>query len=330
MDDELGRFKREINLANYAASHGYRVNRKKSSQHCIAMDNVIGDRVVIGIDRKDSHYFYWSVRDSRDKGSIIDFVKHRNGLSLGEIRKELRPWIGERGTPPHAKTTASIPPPIPIEKDRAAIERERAQLGTVTIHPYLTQRGIARAVQQDERFRGTLLGDTYGNIVFPYRDKDGICGFERRNHQFKNFSRGGTKGLWSSRISRSDTALVICESPIDALSYHQLMRPTYTRYIATGGAISQFQEELLRGAASLIHKQNGRICIATDNDAAGNKLADQIIALLPSDALVERQVPKIGKDWNEMLHAVRDPHQKIENPPSLKPTHEKKCPTIRH
>ena len=42
----------------------------------------------------DGHYVYFSVREDNDNGSIIDFVQNRQRLSLGAVRKELRPWIG--------------------------------------------------------------------------------------------------------------------------------------------------------------------------------------------------------------------------------------------
>jgi len=52
--------------------------------------------------------FIFSVRDDRDKGSIIDWVQHRYGLNLGALRKELRPWT--RGQPPApVPTFAALP-----------------------------------------------------------------------------------------------------------------------------------------------------------------------------------------------------------------------------
>ena len=45
-DNELYRFKREINLVDYAASLGYRIDRQKSSKSCTIMRK---DYVKIGI-----------------------------------------------------------------------------------------------------------------------------------------------------------------------------------------------------------------------------------------------------------------------------------------
>ena len=95
-DSELDDFKRKIDLRQYAAEQGYTLDKRESWRGSAVMRNG-GDKVVIKLDG-DGHYVYFSVRDDRDNGSIIDFVQHRKRLSLGEVRKELRPWIGRSAT----------------------------------------------------------------------------------------------------------------------------------------------------------------------------------------------------------------------------------------
>jgi hypothetical protein len=53
------------------------------------MRSVAADKVIVKRDA-DQHYVYFSVRDERDDGSIIDFAMRRKGLNLGQVRKELR------------------------------------------------------------------------------------------------------------------------------------------------------------------------------------------------------------------------------------------------
>ena len=90
MDQELDRFKL-IDLRTYAVSVGYTLDRRDKS----AMRHVSGDKIIIS-RKPDGHFTYWSVRDDRDKGTIIDFIAHRRGLNLGQIRKELRGWTATR------------------------------------------------------------------------------------------------------------------------------------------------------------------------------------------------------------------------------------------
>src|SRR5271155_4690286 len=98
-DSELESFKTNIDLRAYAAGQGYLLNGKESWRGSAVMRHpVSNDKVMIKRDL-DSHYIYFSVRDDRDHGSIIDFVQFRQGLSLGAVRKELRPWIGKSPVP---------------------------------------------------------------------------------------------------------------------------------------------------------------------------------------------------------------------------------------
>ena len=49
----------------------------------------------------------------------------------------------------------------------------------------------------------------------------------------------------------------------------------------------------------------GEIVIATDNDKAGNKLAQTLAKNAPSKSKISRDVPKLGKDWNELLQQTK-------------------------
>jgi hypothetical protein len=301
-EEELERFKREINLVEYAQSQGYQIDNQKSSQNCIVLTENAGDKLLIGIDAKDSHYFYYSVRDDRDTGSIIDFIQKRKNWNLGEIRRELRPWLNINYEPINTSTNKTKKP-IPISKNRAKIVSEFENFKPTNRHPYLNARGISQQTSASPRFEGTIYSDERGNAIFPHRDREGVCGYEIRNRGFKGFSRGGSKGLWVSNSESNDLKLVVCESPLDCLSYHQLF-PTQakTRYFATGGTISEKQKDLLSKGFEKIHEKGGQIILAMDADEAGNKLALELTQIAPRTAQILRHVPNYQKDWNEALN----------------------------
>lgn len=301
-EEELERFKTDINLAEYAQSQGYEIDKKKTSQNCIVLKNNEGDKILIGVDQTDGHYFYYSVRDERDSGSIIDFIQRRKNLNLGEVRKELRPGISGSYTPTYTSRKPA-PKPTPTTKDRHRILAQFESFGAIADHPYLIQRGINHQTSNDPRFQGSVFTNSRNNVIFPHLDREGVCGYEIRHQNFKGFSSGGTKGLWVSRSSEQDKRLVICESPLDCLSYHQLFPDAHTRYFATGGTISELQKDLLRTAFEKIHAQGGKIIIATDRDEAGNKLAHLLAKIAPESSQISRSVPEHQKDWNEALMA---------------------------
>jgi hypothetical protein len=84
-------------------------------RHPLSNDKVIIKRGM------DGHFVYFSVRDDRDNGSIIDFVQNRQRLSLGAVRKELRPWINQ---PPVA-----VPSFLALPRTEKGSDEGRRRLG---------------------------------------------------------------------------------------------------------------------------------------------------------------------------------------------------------
>ncbi len=303
LSEELEQFKSKINLVEYAQNNGYELDRKKSSINCIVLKDNQGDKILVGLDKTDNHYFYYSLKNETDKGSIVDFVQKRKNLNLGEVRKELRPWINNNYLPTYKPTKKSPIKLTPTSKDRYKIVAQFESFPTINNHPYLNQRGISKDTINSPRFKETIYLDSRNNAIFPHRDKEGVCGYEIRNQNFKGFSRGGTKGLWVSKSSSNDEKLVICESPLDCLSYHQLFPDDQTRYFATSGTLSEKQKDLLRTAFENIDQKKGEIIIATDRDVGGKELAVELKEIAPKTAQVFLHVPKYQKDWNEALQA---------------------------
>lgn len=312
VDSELQNFKSNIDLRAYAAAQGYQLSRKESWQGSAVMRHPAShDKVVIkrGID---GHYIYFSVRDDRDNGTIIDFVQFRQGLSIGAVRKELRPWIGQ---PP-------VPVPVfsPLHRtkaDRVKVEAAYALMQDVAGgHPYLErERALPAALLALDRFAGRIRLDpckvaTYPNAIFPHFDASGLCGYEIKNVDFTGFAKFGTKGLWQSHEESFDNCHVFCEAAIDALSYAVLFPDNRTRYASIGGKPNPEQPELIRTAVSRMPKY-ARILAAMDADVDGGKLADKVleaVQLTGRDDLVFTSQQPVGfKDWNDQLRAKPQP-----------------------
>ena len=320
-NEELERFKTEINLVDYAQDNGYQLDKKKSSVNCIVLKDNQGDKILIGLDQTDRHYFYYSLTNETDKGSIIDFIQKRKNLNLGEIRKKLRPWIQQNSYQTNSKVYSKVNNKVykksetfltPTDKNRTQILLQIEQHQTINNHSYLNQRGITKDTINNPRFEGTIYQDKNNNVIFPHQDRSGVSGYEIRNENFKGFSTGGTKGLWTSRSGSQDKKLVICESPIDCLSYHQLFPDQQTRYFATSGTLSNKQKNLLQSAFEKIHQRGGEIIIATDGDEPGNKLSSQLAEIAPKTAQISRHVPSYQKDWNEALIAQIRQERKLQ------------------
>jgi hypothetical protein len=266
-DDELESFKR-IDLRAYAASQGYQLDKRESWRGSAVMRHPKGDKIVIKRGA-DGHYVYFSVRSDIDNGSIIDFVQHRDRVSLGVVRKILRPWIGLPPVP-----VPAFPALHKTSKDRMRVESEFAKMNDATRHPYLeNERALPYSLLGSERFAGRIRIDARGNAIFPHFDGDGLCGYEIKNRGFTGFAAGGSKGLWLSHELPDDKRLVLCESAIDALSHTVLFPDAHTRYALIGGKPNPTQPELIRAAIARM-PAGAEIVSAMDADADGAKLAE--------------------------------------------------------
>ena len=299
-DPELEEFKR-LDLRLFAADRGYALDRKESWRGSAVMRNG-GDKIVIKLG-PDGHYVYFSVRDDNDHGSIIDFLKHRGGGNLGNIRKELRTWSG--------KPSPSLPSFTKLEvttKDRAAVEQRFYTMQPARRHPYLEDvRNIPAALLGSPRFLGRVRIDARSNAVFPHYDAAGLSGYEMKNRAFTGFAAGGEKGLWMGHSRDGDNRLLFAESAIDALSYAALFPDDRCRYASIGGKMNPQQPGLI--VAEIAKLPNGaEVIAAMDSDADGVQLAGMIEAALTAsgreDLKFRRHSPALPvKDWNDVLQA---------------------------
>ncbi len=94
----------DIHFLHYAADrYGYQRDRRESSVSShLLRHQASGDKIIVRKDR-DGHWTYFSVRDDRDHGTIIDFVQRRAVILLsgrsarssdpGSARRALCPML---------------------------------------------------------------------------------------------------------------------------------------------------------------------------------------------------------------------------------------------
>lgn len=321
-DDELERFKSGINLAEYAEAHGYEIDGRESSKASTVMRKG-DDKIVVATDQ-DGHGVYFSVRNDADNGSIIDFIQKRQGINLGKVRQELRPWTGSNSSSyrPKRKPEAQRPSkPQPSTGDRRQVLANFSKMQpTDGHHDYLEDvRKISQETLEDPRFAGMVRKDERGNAVFPHYDQDGLSGYELKNEDFTGFSKGGQKAVWQSSNIDDAEKVVIVESAIDALSHAQLGGDPEAAYLSTGGSLSDFQKELIRALMRKAAERDAEIIIATDDDEAGRRLREELEEMAPPGAKISGQECEGGKDWNEVLQQSADAEASAEGPAAPAP-----------
>ena len=198
-----------------------------------------------------------------------------------------------------------VPEVVSVSRDRAGVIRALAGMRFLVTHRYLEEdRAIPRSLLQHPRFAGRVLVEARSNVVFPHADRDGPCGYEVKNRGFTGFAPGGEKGLCVSGVRSTDTALVLAESGIDALSYAALHPDEHARYASFGGTMNPFQPDLILAALARL-APGGTVRIATDSDQDGTEFAAVIEAIIAhsgrDDLTSNRVIPNGAKDWNEQL-----------------------------
>lgn len=304
-DLELDACKRDMDLRQFAASLGYEMDKRDSWRGSTVLRHG-ADKIVVKRNR-NGHYVFFSVRDDRDHGSIIDFLQRRQPWSLGAMRQILRPWLGRP-----AVALPLFPKLEPTTKDRIRVENQYWRMAHALRYPYLEQeRCLPALVLSAPRFAGRMRIDARGNTIFPHFDGAGLCGYEIKKRGFTGFAAGGEKGLWFSHIRPNDRRLVLAESAIDALSHAALFPDAEdrTRYASLGGKPNARQTGLIRASIARL-PAGSAIVAAFDADEAGRWLVEVIRLALASvaakrgrrDLIFKAHLPaQEGEDWNQVL-----------------------------
>jgi hypothetical protein len=144
-DSELDAFKREIDLRQFAVSLGYEIDRHESWRGSTVLRRD-ADKIVVKRNG-NGHYVFFSVRDERDNGTVIDLLQRRQNLSLGAVRQILRPWIGR------AAISSQFPRLEPVGLDRMRVEGSYRRMANAQRLPYLEhERCVPTAVLSSPRF----------------------------------------------------------------------------------------------------------------------------------------------------------------------------------
>ncbi|MEA1990567.1 MAG: toprim domain-containing protein [Pseudomonadota bacterium] len=287
-DQELERFKTDINLVDYAQSLGFEVVKKESTKKSIKLKNG-SDTLIISTDT-DGHGIYFNAQSNKS-GSIIDLVQEFKNLNLGQVRKELRPFIG-RDANARIEQDHYTPKPLKSTKDQVLVANEFAKTEPLLTHPYLSERGITESTQSNPKFQGKFRIDDRQNVIFPHFKGGEVVGFEKKNTDFTGFSSGGEKSVWYSNGLMQADKVVIVESAIDAMSFEQLHgKGKNYGYISIGG---QPRDEQLQVLAKL---DPSKLILGLDNDEGGESIKTQIEAVTGT----LKEVKPKSKDFNQDL-----------------------------
>jgi hypothetical protein len=305
-------FRRRIPIMELALANGYQLNRSKGMKWPV-LEHPDGDRVIIVNPGSPGEQGYFNPGDERDRGTLVAFVLNR----LGSVFPRDASLTGHQNVNRILSAWLSIPYAQRLAYRKAsALSRHGIKVSEVSFNPgllaplkdmgYLSSRGILPATLDDACFRGRIhscSGMAGGCVAFPYRQSlDGpVVGAEVRGASMKRHLPGTRKStsVWASNPPLVSERLVVCESAIDCLSYHQLKGGKGNLYVSFGGMLTQGQLDCISGIIKTIGRSDGfKVVVAVDNDRAGKSYASALLERFPN-AHLDR--PTVGKDFNDML-----------------------------
>lgn len=303
--DELDHFKRNIDLADFAAwKYGFQRDSEKSSKRYPSMK--CGDfRIVITLNQTTGHWQFFSPTHDgsnqigdKTKGTIIELVQYMEPgqTTLGEVRKILRDYLAM----PAPLATKPTPVAVAPAKDRAAVVAYLKRYRPVQHSEYLAGRGISTATLKAPAIYGKVLAGYNGAVIFPHWDEQGVCGYEVKGPNLTLFSEQGYKSLWVSHRPQDLARAVVCESGVEVLSYCEYFNPPGTVYISLAGS---FSPEVGERLGQLLSRLAVPCVGAFNQDQGGHRHAEKLANIANAAGVpYSSHLPeKTGYDWNNVL-----------------------------
>lgn len=227
-----------------------------------------------------------------------DFVKLLAFLRA-ETREEALTYLIDKYAPRQDGKLTLISKSIRLKERRVKLP---SSIVKVAPSPYLLSRAISLDVIESA---GIGRGKHYGYCAMPWRNATGdIMNVLYRATKGKAFffENGATpirKLLYGmENVTDADAPLVICEAPIDALSW----RTAGIQAVATGSAsVSDEQLDLLRRLPA------SKYVLAGDNDGAGRRFNQRLARGLAGEKMALVQYGTTLKDANAILKKTQSP-----------------------
>ena len=308
-------FRSQISIIELAISIGYKLSKSDGLKWPVLKDDVSGEKIIIVNPRSSSNQGYFNPNDPKDKGTLINFIKNRLGSifpyessksEMSNVNAVLYNYqnldIPEKSA--HKSNFKKL-----IENYSSKEFKLPEGITELRNPGYLYSRGLESQTLNNTAFEGKIFNvriGEYDNIGFPYYDaEDKMAGYEIRNEQYKHMVEGSKRSscVWHSNIPNILDGAVLTESPIDALSYHQLKGKENTLYVAFAGAVGDDQITTLK---TIIKRTNPgsdfKFISAVDNDDAGRRYTEKFRNAFSENLIVDTP---LLKDFNEDLKKVK-------------------------
>lgn len=275
-EELLQRFARLIDLPAYLGQQGFRLSEHQDAGHLCMTRPTTGERLRLQKDVDRGGWTYSSAADPNDRGTVVDLITRRDGVTRDACLNRLIACCDERvRSVPEATRYQRFRRAMPEDLARACREHEQRKLEEVAAGKALDRLGVARGSLDEWRFGAVNCSRDVTELTID------------------------PEALWASRYRRTDQAVVLVERPIDAIAYERAHGHQSACYLATGSNPSNEQRKRLGHLLAEV-PDGTRVVVAYGRDAAGRRLADAVRALAPM-ARMERHAPGMGARWADQM-----------------------------
>jgi hypothetical protein len=327
--------KTEIEIVPFLTSRmGWKIDKSKTTARETSLVHPKHERIFVSSSRKPStgHWVYWNANRSKG-GTLIDLLQKTENWSWPQIKalandKMILPAVA---LPTYeVRKAAANMEEDPVKQEKMALDRFNSIQNTTSKITFLSHRAIDRTTYQD--LQGLRVSQK--EAIFALYTEFGKDGQSRpcSTITYLKDREGNSKKYFQGRLYRGLSVLtdkqglpgadriIITESPVDALSYKQLMSEVHLNWrqikigqanynpseklalLSTCGSLTGSIEKDLMVIMEMASANGQTITIAMDNDRAGRKMAQDLIHIAEQARCPYTvEVPTIGKDWNEML-----------------------------
>lgn len=281
--------KKDVNLYEFLIKHQFKISRKDKTHfqdenyHYSVFKNKKSDKWV---------YKNWKTGNS---GSIIDFAINELGAlnvknAIEMIKNSENIIVVSKQSNFHNTNN---------NKKNYSFEERLSKITELKQNnKYILERGFT--YKDCKQF--CINEDNHHALCFYLKDdSNNIIGVMKKNKNFNQVLNKfpNKKGLWVSSEISSPDIIILCESPIDSISYHLLNRSNKKcLYLATGGTFSDYGMKIIENIAK--KNSSAKFILAFDRDSQGDVYSAQVKDNLFENKIfnVVRQFPQ-KKDWNE-------------------------------
>lgn len=280
--------KRNVSIIEMAERYGYQIQKGSGTRTPTMKNEATGDKICIFNPTDSYTQRYFNVKNDSDKGNLWDFVKYRLEMGLipnpssfsvaADINKCVMAVLYDYLNIPLEEREQSKEHIKELQKNQEKpVEDFSPFFAPLEKAEFLHARGFSDKVITDPLFQGKI-GNVTGkyDIALPiFNGEDKMVGLEKRNVGLKLFVAGSQKGtgVWHSNVPSVIDRVLITESPLDCIAYHQMMPNPNTFYIAHGGNLCKGQIDTINALLSThkgkVNLQKFEFLLGADNDEAG-------------------------------------------------------------